>query len=106
MMKLHACIFVFALLCSSIDSLSDETGCTAGIVVMTKEEIRREIREQFTSTCVVSPDVQRTPNRSSSPVNDTRRCFNDRQLIQHIGEAVTDNIVEEIVTNISARWNV
>ena len=56
-MKLHACIVVFALLCSSIDSHSDEPGCTAGFIVMTKEEIRREIREQFTSTCVLSRDA-------------------------------------------------
>ena len=67
---------------------------------MTKDEIRREIREQFTSTCVFSPDIQRTPNRSSSPVNGTRRCFSERQLIQHVGDAITDNIVEEIVTNV------
>ena len=100
-MKLQACIIVFILLCSLSRSQSDEPSCTAGIVVMTKEEIRREIREQFTSTCVLSPDIQRTPNRSSLPVNGTRRCFSERQLIQHIGDIITASIVEEIVTNIS-----
>ena len=102
-MKLQACIIVFTLLCSPSRSQSDEPSCTAGIVVMTKEEIRREIREQFTSSCALSPDIQRTPNRSSSPVNGTRRCFSERELIQHVGEAITDNIVEEIVKNISAK---
>ena len=92
-MKLQACIIVITLLCSLGRSQSDEPSCTAGFIVMTKEEIRREIREQFTSTCVLSPDIQ------NLPVNGTRRCFSERQMIKLIGDIITDN-VEEIVTSI------